>query len=123
MPRVLMTDRGAGFYNAGNGRITDEYKGALAEHGLEAFMGESAAVQPGKLSDCLLHETAVSWVRLQLVRTVPRKAWEENSKQYFQRLKRIASSINAGYNVSGLCSGFPGRVETLRAKQGGKLRK
>ena len=44
MPKVLFTDRGAGFFNAGNGRMTEEFKVALAEQGLRAFQGESAAV-------------------------------------------------------------------------------
>ena len=31
-PRVLFTDRGAGFYNPGNGQITKEYKAAMAKY-------------------------------------------------------------------------------------------
>ena len=37
-PRVLMTDRGKGFYH-GSGRITDEYAAALATNGLRPLMG------------------------------------------------------------------------------------
>ena len=122
-PRVLFTDRGAGFYNPGSGRDTNEYRDALAEQGLEAFMRESALVQPGRLSDCMLHETAVAWIRLQLCRTLPRKPWEESPAQYLSRLKRIASVINAEYDVAGLCDALPGRVEELHARKGGKLKK
>ena len=39
-----------------------QYKAALAANGLRAFQGNVAAVQPGKLSDLMLHETAVAWM-------------------------------------------------------------
>ena len=122
-PRVLFTDRGAGFFNAGTGVITDEYRSALDTHGLRAFQGDVAAVQPGKLSDLLLHETAVAWIRVKLTRTLPRRPWEENPTQLFSRLKRIAAQINVEYDVGGLCHGFPGRVALLRERGGGKLKK
>ena len=48
-PRVLFTDRGNGFYNAGSGAITDEYRGALRRHDLKAFFPLNASVQPGQL--------------------------------------------------------------------------
>ena len=38
-PRVLMTDRGRGFYVPATGIITDEYRTALARHGLRALAG------------------------------------------------------------------------------------
>ena len=38
-PKLLFTDRGNGFYNAGTGAITDKYRQALQQHGLEAFFG------------------------------------------------------------------------------------
>ena len=36
--------------------ITLQYRAALAANGLRAFQGNVAAVQPGKLSDLMLHE-------------------------------------------------------------------
>ena len=122
-PRVLFTDRGAGFFNPGNGIITGQYKSALEVHGLQAFQGDAATVQPGKLSDLLLHETAVSWIRVKLSRTLPARPWEESPKQLVTRLKRIAALINAEHDVVGLCRGLPGRVELLRQRGGGKLKK
>jgi len=122
-PRILFTDRGAGFFNPGSGAITREYKAALEVHGLQAFQGDAAAVQPGKMSDCLLHETAVAWIRLKLSRTLPVRPWEESPKQLVARLKRVAARINAEYDVAGLCRGLPGRVELLRQRGGGKLKK
>ena len=111
------------FFNAGSGVITAEYKAALEVHGLRSFQGDSAAVQPGKLSDLLLHETAVAWIREKLGRTLPARPWEESSKQLVTRLKRIAAHINKEHDVAGLCMGLPARVELLRQRGGGKLKK
>ena len=122
-PHVLFTDRGAGFYNPGSGRITDQYRAALATNGLQAFQGEDAAVQPGKLSDLMLHEAAVSWIRVLLSSTIPARPWEESPAQLIARLKRIAGRINAEYDVAGLCRELPTRVEELARRGGGKLTK
>ena len=122
-PAVLFTDRGAGFYFAGNGAITPEFKAALADAGLVAFMGDSAAVQPGKLSDCLLHETAVAWMRDKERKTLPRQPWRESNEQFSRRMKGIVAKINSAFDVTGLCQQLPRRVEQLYSKQGGKLRK
>ena len=100
-----------------------EYKTALATHGLQAFMGDSAAVQPGKLSDHMLHETAVAWIRALLSCTLPAQPWEESSTQLIARLKRIAGRANADYNVAGLCQELPAHVEELVRWGGGKLAK
>ena len=64
-PRVVFVDRGAGFYNPGDGQITWQFKAALQRHGLRAFMRDDASVQPGHLADLMLHETAVAWIRRQ----------------------------------------------------------
>ena len=122
-PNVLFTDRGRGFYNPGNGDMTGEYREALAAEGLVAFMGDSAAVQPGKLSDCLLHETAVAWVRVQERTTLPKRPWEETTAQFSQRMKRIVAKINRSFDVAGLCRELPGRVEALYSCNGQKLKK
>ena len=123
LPHVLFTDRGAGFYNPGNGRVTDEYRAALAEHGLQAFMGDSVAVQPGRLPYLMLHETAMSWIRSLLAITLPARPWEESPQQHLSRLKRVAGQVNADYGVAGLCCELPARVEELVRRGGGKLRK
>ena len=122
-PTVLFTDRGAGFYNPGNGRITGEYKAALAAHGLRAFMRDDAAVQPGKLSDLMLHETAVAWIRRMERQTLPKRPWEESAESFATRLKRIVAKVNAKHDLDGLCRSLPARVDKLLAKHGGKLRK
>ena len=77
-PDTLYTDRGRGFYMTNSGDITAEYKGALAQNGFKATMGDNAVMQPGSLQDALLHETAVSWLRLRLSRSTPAKCWQES---------------------------------------------
>ena len=73
---MLFTDRGAGFFNPGSGAITVEYKTALAAHGLRAFQGDPAAVQPG-MSDLMLHETAVAWIRKKERLALPARPWKK----------------------------------------------
>ena len=67
-----------GFYATNTGRITEQYRRALDEHGFDAMFGADASMQPGKLQGLMLHETAVAWMRLRLARTVPAKAWKES---------------------------------------------
>ena len=86
-------------------------------------MGEDAAVQPGKLSDLMLHETAVAWIRKLEARTIPRKPWEESREAFATRLKGIIAQINQNYDVEGLCRDLRKRVDKLYDKRGGKLRK
>ena len=59
-PSWVFVDRGKGFYNLGNGKITTAYKAALKGCGFKAFWGDDASVQPGKMQEVHLHETAVS---------------------------------------------------------------
>ena len=100
-----------------------QYRTALAAHGLRAFQGNVAAVQPGKLGDLMLHETAVAWIRNKERTTLPTRPWEETPVQLGTRLKRIASEINAEHDVVGLCRELPARVAQLRLKKGRKLKK
>ena len=118
---MLFTDRGNGFYNSGTGRITAKYKSALRNHGLKAFFGTDASVQPGQLQEVMLHETAVSWMRVRLTKDVPKKAWEETSEAYRTRLKACAGYINASHDVEGLCKALPRRLADLERRQGDRL--
>ena len=61
-PGILFTDRGQGFYHINGGRITDEFKAAVREHGLKTFYGDNASVQPGTLQDRMLHEMSAAWI-------------------------------------------------------------
>ena len=86
-PRVLFTDRGNGFFNSGTGKITPAYKQALRAQKLRAFFKDDASVQPGQLQEVMLHETAVSWTRLRLTQTLPKRSWGETTEANYRRLK------------------------------------
>ena len=101
--------------------ITIGYKEALREHPFKAALGENASVQPGKLQELMLHETAVAWLRVRLARTVPAKAWEESREAYVARLKTVCADVNATCDVEALCRGFLKRVGQLVDQKGGRL--
>ena len=103
------------------GRITQEFQDALHEHGLEAFMGNDASKQPGALSEMLLHETAVAWIRAGLARSLPQRPWEESRAAFGERLHVVVRNINARYDVCALCRAFPARVQLLVEMEGGKI--
>ena len=87
VPKVVFTDRGRGFYVPNSGVIRDEYKETLEDHGLEAFWGEYGGRQPGSMQDSLLHEIAVSWLRVRLAQNIPKKYWAETRDEYRTRLQ------------------------------------
>ena len=120
-PKVLFTDRGNGFFNSGHGKITEGYRAALRRHGLRAFMGVDASVQPGELQEVMLHETAMAWMRVGLARTTPKKCWEESVDDYCSRLKRVCAHINSNHDVEGLCRQLPKRVQELRDQGGDRI--
>ena len=121
-PKVLFTDRGRGFYFPNSGAITSEYKEALVDNDLEAFMGESAVRQPGSMQDFLLRETAISWLRHRLAQSTPRKCWTETRPEYGRRLKRCCEEVNKDLNVEGLSQGLPKRVRLLKDSGGDRLK-
>ena len=122
-PRVLFVDRGSGFFNAGTGAITHEFKTALQDHQLTAFMGGNAALQPGSLQEMMLHETAVAWIRRGLTWSLPPKPWEETIEAFGARLREVVQKVNTEYNVQGLCKQLPQRVQDLHDAEGGRLGK
>ena len=122
-PKTLFVDRGKGFYHPSTAVITDDFRHALREHGLRAFMGEDAAAQPGALQELMLHETAVAWIRYKLTMTVPTRSWLETPEEYRTRLKGVVAEINHDYRVANLCRELPTRLEQLRVAEGGRLPK
>ena len=122
-PRILFTDRGNGFFHSGSGAITDDYSAALKRNRLRAFFSTNASVQPGQLQEVMLHETAVSWLRVRLTKTVPKKSWEETLEAYRSRLKDCAAYINSHHDVSGLCRELPARLHELDRLKGDRLSK
>ena len=122
-PDIVFTDRGQGFYRIKNGKITPEYKSALAEHNLKAFMGDDASQQPGDLKDLMLHETAVAWLANRLRVTTPAKPWEETAEAFGARLKAATDYVNAHHDVHGLQNELPARLAELALRQGGRIGK
>ena len=98
-----------------------EYKRSLEENHFSPIMGPNARAQPGSLQDVLLHETAVSWLRMRLTRSTPKKCWEETREEYGRRLKRCCEEVNKECDVEGLCQGFPKRIKLLKDKEGERL--
>ena len=122
-PKKLFVDRGRGFYHPGTGKITNEFADALAVHGLEAFFGRDASVQPGNMQEMFLHETAVSWIRKRLQAALPKKPWEESEDGFRERMRNAVAYVNSNYDVAGLCKELPSRIEKLIEAEGGKLEK
>jgi hypothetical protein len=121
-PEFLFTDRGRGFYLPNSGAITAEYKQALADNDLQAFMGDNAVIQPGSMQDVLLHETAVSWLRHRLAQSTPKKCWLETRVEYGRRLKRCCEAVNKDLDVEGLSQGLPKRLRLLKDSEGDRLK-
>ena len=86
-------------------------------------MGDDAKMQPGTLSDLMLHETAVAWLRLKMERSTPKEPWLETKEDWKARMQEACRQINAEYDVEGLCRELPGRLRKLRETEGDKLRK
>ena len=122
-PKIVMSDRGIGFYHGSWGTITHGYKAGLQSSGLRPLMGEDASKQPGSLSDLLLHETAVAWLRYKMKLSIPARPWKETSEQYKARLQEACRKVNAEYNVEGLCKQLPERLDKLKEKKGDRLKK
>ena len=121
-PRTLWTDRGKGFYATSNGKITPEFKQALSDHQFKAIFNDDASIQPGRLQEIMLHETAIAWIRLRLAKSVPKNPWEETREEYTARLKACVADINLHLNVDGLCRALPHRINTLVDRQGDRLK-
>ena len=122
-PDTLFTDRGQGFYALKSGRITEDYSHALRAHNLTRFMGDDASRQPGDLKDLMLHETAVAWLTDRLKVTVPAKPWEESAQLFGSRVKQAAEYVNTHYDVDALQRELPARLQTLIAREGGRIGK
>ena len=118
-PDTAFVGRGGGFYD-GTGRITTEFQAALETHGLKAFHGADASLQPGQSGDRWLHETAVAWTRNRLKRTLPKDPWQEAEAAFGKRLKLAQDYAHTHYDVASLCLAMPGRMRTLvHVKKGG----
>ena len=122
-PSILFTDRGQGFYHIKGGKITPQYKAALREHGLKAYYGDDASIQPGSLQEVMLHETSVAWIRRREAVTLPRQPWNETVAEFGARLRGICQYINDNFDVEGLCRGLPKRVQAVIDAEGDRIPK
>ena len=122
-PKIVMTDRGRGFYLPSTGKITRPYKAALESVGLKAFMGDDASIQPGLMGDLMLHETTVGWIRALMAERIPARAWQETRDQFKSRIQGVVRHINANYDVENLCRELPDRLKQLKDIGGDKLKK
>jgi hypothetical protein len=120
-PSVLFVDRGQGFFANNNGKITKDFKTALQENALKTFNGDDGSMQPGRLQELMLHETAVSWIRVRENSTRPPNAWEETPAQLGTRLREICKDINDNLDVEGLCRALPCRLDKLDNAKGDRI--
>lgn len=120
-PSVVFVDRGQGFFNNNGGKITEQFKTALQEHSLKTFNGEDASMQPGRLQELMLHETAVSWIRHRENNTRPSCAWQETPAELGTRLREICKDINENLDVEGLCRALPRRLDKLEQAKGDRI--
>ena len=123
LPKVIVTDRGPGLYQAASGTIVAAYKEALSENGFKPFAGDEAKWQPPDVPDVLLHETVVAWVRA-FFKKHPFKTVSnvrDNQKVFAKLLKQCEAHINAHYEVTALCKSFPRRIAELIAARGDRL--
>ena len=67
----------------------------------------------------MLHETAVSWIRFRLARTVPAK----DRATYTARLKAVCKDINEQLDVDALCRRLPSRIQDVVDAEGDRISK
>ncbi len=79
-------------------------------------------MQPGHLKELMLHETAVSWLRVRLEQSLPQRPWEETPEAFAASLRRCCADINTRLDVDGLCRAFPKRIQMLVDRLGGRLK-
>ena len=104
-----------------SGLVVHAYEHAVRDCGFKLFWGADAKKQAPEMPDLHLHETAVSWIRYRLERTLPCSPWKETVEEFSARLKEIALDINENLNVEGLCWKFPGRVNEVIDREGDRL--
>ena len=124
LPRVIVSDRGPGFYQSSTGHICNEYSSALQAHGFRAFAGADASTQPPDCADVFLHETAVAWIR-NYMRTRPfsrHGSLDAQQTRLEAMLLECEQHINSNHDVDGLCRQFPRRMEELVDAEGGRLK-
>jgi hypothetical protein len=123
-PKVIMSDRGPGFYQSSRGVIVDKYRAALRTHGFRPFAGDDGKWQPPDLADLFMHETVAAWVRQYFRKhpVVKNQTLAVNEAAVIAGLKACEKFINEEYDVESLCSSMPRRVEEIRKRRGDRLK-
>lgn len=125
LPRVIFSDRGPGFYQSSTGHIVKDYRAALQKHGFRAYAGEDASSQPPDVPDVLLHETAVAWIKTYFKKHKFSRSGSLDDQE--RKLRKLfldcEDHINNNHDVTGLCMGFPRRLDKLvNVTKGDRLR-
>ena len=106
-----------------------EYSAAVTRQGFQLWTGPNSKQgphkQPPDVADCLLHETAIAWVKHRefVTRAGFRAPWEETPVKFSRRLQTCVAYANENYDASGLCKEFPDRLRALIKAKGGRLKK
>ena len=87
--------------------------------GLRALMGDDASNQAGDSQEVMLHETAVSWLRVRERETVPAKAWLETREQFTTRLKACCEAVNKDLDVEGMNRSFLNESRSFACERAG----
>lgn len=126
LPRVVVSDRGPGFYVSGlrNGQIVPAYRAALAKAGMRPFAGEIAAYQPPDCPDVLLHETSVGWIRKYFKKHPFTRAADlyANVERMRAVMAQCLQHINTNNDVLKLCNAWPKRLQELVDNEGERLK-
>ena len=88
-----------------------------------AFYGDDASVHPGSMSELMLYETAVAWIRARETTSRPATPWKETPEEFSTRLRAICQDINSRLDIEGLCRDLPSRVQQLVDAKGGRINK
>ena len=123
LPRVVLSDRGPGLYQASTGHIVGDYFNALKHHGFRAYAGADASNQPPDMPDVFPHETAVAWTRHYLKKYPLTKGTglPAMEMELAARLKECKTYINRNLEVGDLCSSYPTRMKELIDAEGERL--
>ena len=128
-PRTIFSDRGPGFYHRTHGTITSDYDAACRRHRFQPWAGTNCKsgdhAQPADIADWLPHETAISWVRSGLIKSMSKVpvAWKETPHEFETRLLDVVKQINSEFDVPGLCREVPSRLDDLIRREGDRLPK
>ena len=124
LPRVLLSDRGPGFYQASTGHIVEAYRKAVTDKGFRTYAGNDASKQAPDMPDIWPHETAVSWIRALMKKRPMTKGngLVQMQKEFEAAMASSVKHINDNYDVASLCKSLPRRLDEVIAAKGERLK-